>query len=210
MVRYSLGNIALTTHRDDPVDLFLYRILKLVDLADLGLLQVTHAGDLLANRKVEELVHGCALFEGVHAQMMEPNNDDIIRIKKTTGFAIGVGFLTGVLFFFITILKPHFVLSLFTDIEEIKTLGSQYIVVGAPVFLLLGITVPLSTALRATQQSKIPMLISIGGFGANTFLNYCLIFGNLSFPAMGVKGAALATVISRTIEVSLKIGRAHV
>lgn len=131
---------------------------------------------------------------------------DIVRIKKTTGFAIGVGFLTGVLFFFITILKPHFVLSLFTDIEEIKSLGSQYIVVGAPVFLLLGITVPLSTALRATQQSKIPMLISIGGFGANTFLNYCLIFGNLSFPAMGVKGAALATVISRTIEVSLMIG----
>ena len=40
----------------------------------------------------------------------------------------------------------------------------------------------------------------------NIILNYCLIFGNLGFPTLGVKGAALATVIARTVEFTLITG----
>ena len=96
MVRYSLGNIALTTHRDDPVDLFLYRILKFVDLADLGLLQVAHTGDLLADRKAEKRVHGRALFEGVHAQMVEAD-DGLEHLELLLHRGVGVDLVEGVL-----------------------------------------------------------------------------------------------------------------
>lgn len=48
--------------------------------------------------------------------------------------------------------------------------------------------------------------MSIVAFGANTIFNYLLIFGKAGLPAMGVEGAALATVLSRIIESALVLG----
>ena len=53
----------------------------------------------------------------------------------------------------------------------------------------------LCAALRATGNTKITMVTNITANVVNVILNYCLIGGHLGFPALGVKGAALATVI---------------
>jgi Na+-driven multidrug efflux pump len=67
----------------------------------------------------------------------------------------------------------------------------------------MGITYPLSAALRATQQTGIPMKISAVIFTANTVLCFILIFGNFGAPALGVKGAATATAAARILELAL-------
>lgn len=61
-------------------------------------------------------------------------------------------------------------------------------------------TQPFTVALRATQQSALPLAASVIAFATNTFLNWVFIFGKLGAPALGVEGAALATAIARLLE----------
>jgi len=63
--------------------------------------------------------------------------------------------------------------------------------------------------LRETGETMLPMKASIAAVFTNLCLNYVLIFGKLGFPAMGVEGAAIATVISRYVEVAIIVVYAH-
>lgn len=131
--------------------------------------------------------------------------NDLKNIKKTTGFAICVCMCISAVFFLLAMFMPHSVMSLFTNIPELIEQGVGYVRMGAFTFLTISITVPFTTALRTTQQTKIPLYISIIVFSTNTFLNYVFIFGHFGAPMLGVTGAALATLIARCIELFLVI-----
>lgn len=60
-----------------------------------------------------------------------------------------------------------------------------------------------SGTLRETGQTLVPMAAGIGAVLVNLVLNYILIFGHFGVPAMGVRGAALATVVSRYVELAI-------
>ena len=64
--------------------------------------------------------------------------------------------------------------------------------------------------LRETGQTVVPMLAGIVAVLVNLILNYVLIFGHFGAPQMGVRGAALATVISRYVELVIVISYTHV
>lgn len=128
---------------------------------------------------------------------------DINSIKKTTGFALTVTMCISLLFFIVSVAFPGSILKIFTNFPEVIEAGKVYVRTGAPCFLMLGIIQPFTIALRATQQTKLPLYASVTALVANTFLNYVLIFGNFGAPALGIQGAALATVISRTLEMSI-------
>ena len=66
-----------------------------------------------------------------------------------------------------------------------------------------------SSTLRESGQTMVPMVGGISAVGVNLVLNYVLIFGHLGFPVMGVRGAALATVISRYAELAVVAGWTH-
>jgi putative MATE family efflux protein len=59
--------------------------------------------------------------------------------------------------------------------------------------------------LRSTGDVKTPMAISVPTLAFNTVLSYVLIFGQLGFPALGVRGAAYAALASRVLECSLML-----
>lgn len=63
--------------------------------------------------------------------------------------------------------------------------------------------------LREMGESLLPMKASLAGVFTNLCLNYILIYGKLGFPALGVEGAAIATVISRFVELAIIIVYAH-
>lgn len=128
---------------------------------------------------------------------------DIKSIKKTTGFGLTVAGGIGLMFFFVGMAFPEYVLRIFTRFPEVIELGVVYIRTGAPCFLFLAITQPFTVALRATQQTKLPLYASVTALVLNTFLNYVLIFGKFGAPALGVQGAALATSIARFVEMSI-------
>ncbi len=128
---------------------------------------------------------------------------DLKNIKRTTGFGLTIAAIIGLTFFSIGMLLPEYVLRIFTKYPEVIELGVVYIRAGSPCFLFLAVTQPFTVALRATQQTRLPLYASVTALATNTFLNYVLIFGKFGAPALGVQGAALATSIARFIEMSI-------
>ena len=87
--------------------------------------------------------------------------------------------------------------------------GWDYLLVmlwGLPAFAL---ATAYSSTLRECNQTMVPMVGGICAVLVNLALNYVLIFGHLGAPAMGIQGAALATVISRYIELAIVAGWTH-
>ena len=66
-----------------------------------------------------------------------------------------------------------------------------------------------SSTLRETGQTVVPMVGGISAVFVNLVLNYVLIFGHFGAPKMGVQGAAVATVISRYMELAIVAGWTH-
>ena len=66
-----------------------------------------------------------------------------------------------------------------------------------------------ASSLRETNDRLIPMIATIAAVLVNLVLNYILIFGHFGFPAMGIEGAAIATVIARFAECFILVIRAH-
>ncbi len=128
---------------------------------------------------------------------------DLKNIKRTTGFALTVAMGIGLLFFFGGMVFPQYILRVFTKYPDVIALGVDYVRIGSVIFLLLAVTQPFTVALRATQQTRLPLYASVVAIVTNTFLNYVLIFGKFGAPALGVAGAALATAIARTLEMGL-------
>lgn len=72
-----------------------------------------------------------------------------------------------------------------------------------------GITQVYAGTLREANETKVPMIASIAAFVCNFIGNSLLIFGLLGLPALGVSGAAIATVIARIAECLILIVYAH-
>jgi len=141
---------------------------------------------------------GCAAFM---AQFW--GTKDVANIRKTLGFAVSICLGAGVLFFLGCLFFPDRIVNIYTDIDALKPLATDYIRIGSPCFLCLCVTIPVTFCLRSTQQTKIPLYTSTFAFCMNTFFNYVLIFGKFGAPAMGVAGAAVSTIIARSLEMLL-------
>jgi MATE family multidrug resistance protein len=59
--------------------------------------------------------------------------------------------------------------------------------------------------LTAFNRAWVPLVVALGGIAVNAFINYALIFGNFGFPALGMKGAALATVITNIFMLAAQV-----
>jgi len=131
--------------------------------------------------------------------------DDLVNIRRVTGIAVTVSFAVGVIFFCVSFFAPAAVLRIYTNIPEVIEMGIPFVRLLAFIFLTWSIVVPLTAALKATQQTDIPLKISIIVFSLNTILCILLINGYLGAPRMGIMGAATATVVSRLVELVIYI-----
>lgn len=82
----------------------------------------------------------------------------------------------------------------------------QVMLLGLPAFMMLQIYV---STLRECGETVVPMKAGIAAVTVNLCLNYLLIYGKLGLPALGVVGAAVATVISRYVEAAVVILWTH-
>ena len=87
--------------------------------------------------------------------------------------------------------------------------GLKYLSIMLWGFLPFALTNTYSSTLRETGETFIPMVGGITAVCVNLVLNYVLIFGHFGAPKMGVEGAALATVISRYVELAIVAGWTH-
>jgi len=126
---------------------------------------------------------------------------DMGNIRKVIGFDFTLLAVLGAVLFVLVNGFTDSILSVYTEDPAVRDLAAQYVRINSLSFLLLAISSPLEMAFKATQQVRIPMLISNVIFFTNIAINYVLIFGKLGFPKLGVAGAAIGTISSRIIEV---------
>lgn len=105
--------------------------------------------------------------------------------------------LTALLF----VLFPSQIMGLATKDPEVNQLGSDYLVITSVTMFAVACVASMSVGLRAMHKPGISTFFSGIGIVSNIFLNWVLIFGKFGMPAMGIKGAAIATVMSGAIEV---------
>ena len=125
---------------------------------------------------------------------------DIKNIHSTMGIGITFTLAVSAFFTLAVILFPNALIMIFNKDPKVIELGAQYIKIIALCFFVTSISSIYAFVLRSTEHVKFPMIASATALLLNTFLNYLLIFGKFGFPELGVKGAAIATIIARSIE----------
>ncbi len=130
------------------------------------------------------------------------NFSDIHRIHKVaTVSAISVALV----FSFAAIVFPEIIMRVFNRNFDVVEAGASYLRIVAYSYPAAILSSVFSTVLRSTEKVKLPMVASVAATLINIVLDYALIFGKLGLPAMGVKGAALATAISAWIGFGLLV-----
>ena len=124
-------------------------------------------------------------------------------IKKIISLGVKCGFFSGVLFFAISQLAPAGVLGLFTGDEAVIGEGMRYLKVICWTYPVFGLSNSLMYALQSVETAMIGTVMSCSTICINVCLNYCLIYGNFGAPELGIVGAAVATLVSRLVELGI-------
>jgi Na+-driven multidrug efflux pump len=107
------------------------------------------------------------------------------------------GIVIAALFLFAAGVFPSQILGLYTRDVSIVNTDAVYFRIVALSYIPMAVSNIFSSWLRCREHATIPFLASFGAVAVNTGLNYLLIFGKFGFPCMGIKGAAIATLISQ-------------
>ena len=105
----------------------------------------------------------------------------------------------GLIFGFLALGRPEFIMSIYTDKPEIQQIGIRYLRLVGFAYPLQVLAMAISALLRSIEQVKIPLYGGIASVFANCFFNYIFIFGKFGMPEMGVTGAALGTVLAGVV-----------
>ncbi len=125
---------------------------------------------------------------------------DLNAIEKVEGIALRFSVAIGVLFFLASTIIPELMMKVFTNDPELILLGAQYLRVSAASFLFWSMSEIYLSVLRSIGRVTISTVIDAVALGSNVILNAVFIFGFLGMPKMGIIGVALATSISRAIQ----------
>lgn len=138
------------------------------------------------------------------AQYWGRKDRDSIRKVVSIGvkFALGVGLFTTL----VAVLFPQWVIRIFTTEPGVIREGAAYVQIVGFTYLFFSVSQVMIAAMRSVETARIGLYISCMALVVNVCLNYVFIFGHLGFPAMGVRGAAVATLISRIMEMCVSIG----
>ncbi len=119
---------------------------------------------------------------------------------KILATAMRTALILAVLLFCSVSLWPHNMLLAFTPDEAIIGEGAKYLFIIRFTYIFFAITQILIAFLRSTGRVNIALALSLWTFAVNCCINYTLIYGHFGAPSMGVRGAAIGTLVSRMTE----------
>ena len=131
------------------------------------------------------------------AQYFGAKDDD--GINRSYGLTLTCMMTVGFIFGLTALCFPEAVMRLYTDKEHIQAIGVEYLRIVGFAYPLMVFSMAMAALLRCTGRVRIPLWGSVVGVITNIVMNWVLIFGNLGAPAMGVRGAALATVLAQAV-----------
>ncbi len=125
---------------------------------------------------------------------------EVSRIRRLTGIALKFTGICCLAIFLLCTLFPSQLLSCFTGDRAIIEEGLAYLSIVKYSFLLFLITNCLMSALRCVEVVRISFIISVISLLTNVSINYLLIFGKHGCPELGIRGAAIGTLVARALE----------
>jgi len=151
----------------------------------------------LLNLIVFGVVSGAAMFV---AQLW--GKKDVANIRRVLGLTIKLSLLAAALFWVIATFFPEKALRIYTEDLAVIETGSHYLRIACWSYGFFAITASYGAALRSTGNVRMPLVVSTAALGLNILLAYPLIFGieQIDLPALGVVGAAIASLIARVLE----------
>ena len=138
------------------------------------------------------------------AQFFGNKNGDGIRKIMSLCLRITMGLALLFMIGALTLTEP--IMNVFLSPGDSHTFGMEYLKYVCLSYVFNAIDVVFSGTLRATGKPKVAMLSGIVSILVNTCLNYCLIYGKIGFPTLGVKGAAIATAIAAFTSMCINVG----
>ena len=128
---------------------------------------------------------------------------DTATIEKVLGIAMRFSLCVCLFFTVLVLLIPRQLMLVFTNEEPVIAEGVKYLRIVALAYIPMGFTNVYLNIMRSVERVVISTVVYSVSLVSNIGLNSIFIFGLLGCPAMGIEGAALATLISRIIEVIL-------
>lgn len=121
---------------------------------------------------------------------------DLAGIRKSLGLMTIIAFVVSFIFTIVCLLIPNQLIRLYSPDPQVIQVGGAYLRFVCLSYVPTAISFSITLALRSTERVKLPLVCTSISLFTNLIANYLLIF----VAGLGVKGAAIATVISRIIE----------
>lgn len=127
------------------------------------------------------------------------------EVDKSFSVNMIAALILAIIFTLLCVLIPKEIMGIYTKESEICEVAASYLRILAITFIPVAGATLVSTMLRCMEKASLPLYASIVAAVINTVLNYIFIFGKLGCEAMGVEGAAMATVISQIANLLLMV-----
>lgn len=135
---------------------------------------------------------------------------DTKTIEKILAMGIRAAVTVTVIFTIAALAVPELLMKIFTSDPLVIAEGVKYLRIVAFSYVLMGVTQVYLYIMRSVERVVVATVVYLASLICNVILNAIFIFGLLGCPEMGIRGAALATLISRILELLLVFGYAKI
>lgn len=174
------------------VDTIMIGKLGEVEIAAVG---IANQYFFLFNMIILGLSAGCSVFISQYWGMKDFKN-----IKRIIGLGLLSAIVASIVFMISGFINPERIILIFNKDSQVMEIGGRYLSIVLFSYIFTAISLIYSFSLRSIGNTITPLIVNVIALLTNVFLNYVLIFGKFGVPALGVEGAALATLIARVIE----------
>lgn len=127
-------------------------------------------------------------------------NEDKEGISKSFFSCLYMALAVMAVFMAACLILPEGILAIYTTDTEMIKAAVPYFMVIAVSFLPMTLTMQFSALLRSIEKSKFPLYAGMAAMLLNVIFNYIFIFGKLGMPKLGLLGAGIGTLLSRSVE----------
>ena len=124
---------------------------------------------------------------------------DYRTINGLAGLCLYCGLAIGIVFFIVLTLGSPYMFMLFSRDMELLNLTSSFVSIVSYGYIASAVSTAFAMSLKSIGDVKAVMMMTTSCLLLNTLLNYPLIYGHFGFPALGIQGAAIATLIGKLL-----------
>ncbi|MDD6573191.1 MAG: MATE family efflux transporter [Thermoflexaceae bacterium] len=130
---------------------------------------------------------------------------DTDTIEKILGLALRISITVSLVFTVAAFVFPQYLMRIFSSDPEVIRQGAMYLRIVCLSYVPASVTMVYLNVMRSIERVTVSTIVYFVSFLANIILNAIFIFGLFGCPAMGVRGAALGTVLARCMELCMVI-----